>query len=196
MKNRKPASARQSKQLTVDEFKARHEKEFSESVEFENVKQLSALFPRGRVPTSWLFNPSPEREAWLTTMTSTPEYRLMKELKRFWLVRLLKAAKRENCPQAYRELLEDLLIRLGVEAPEGVLVAPPGIAGRPRKQSTEEIYRIYIENGRPKGAHLAYVVYRSDYIRADSKSRRKMQQQCFASVKRYEAQQATKSRRQ
>jgi hypothetical protein len=73
----------------------------------------------------------------------------MSELKKYWLVRLLKAAKKENSPEAYRELLEGWLIRLGVEPPQGVFLLSRRRRGAPRKASID---RTDLSNLAPKRA--------------------------------------------
>jgi hypothetical protein len=171
----------------------KHRGEFAESDEVRSAKQLHDLFPRGSIPLSWVMKPSPERDAWMHARATSPDYLLIHRLKRWWLVRLLGAAKRENSPEAYRVLLEGLLIRLGIEAPEGVFVPLPGSPGAPRKKTTEQIYRTWIETGRPKLAMLAYSVYGSDYIRADGKGRKRIRDRCGQALKRYQQQLATKS---
>jgi hypothetical protein len=106
-------------QLAVNTFIARHEREYAESDEGRSARQLDELFPGGRIPLGWLMKPSPERDAWILAKTTSPDHVLMNRVKGWWLVRLLRAAGRENSAEAYRELLEDLLFRLGSEAPEG-----------------------------------------------------------------------------
>ena len=85
-----------------------------------------------------LANPSPAFEAWLRETKAAPGYRLMKELKQYWLVRLLRAAIKENSPQAYSELLEGWLIRLGVEPPKGVLLLSFAITPSARNKLTSQ----------------------------------------------------------
>ena len=109
------------------------------------------------------------------------------ELKRYWLVRLLKAAKKENSPEAYRELLEGWLIRLGVEPPQGVFLLSRRRRGAPRKALTEQIYQIWLRNERPAWGELAYNVYGADYTRADSKLRKRLRDRCARAVRRSEA---------
>ena len=95
--------------------------------------------------------------------------------------------KQENSPEGYRELLEGWLIRLGVEPPEGVFLPPRRGRGAPRKASTEQIYRIWLEDGRPDWSTLAYDVHRAAYTRADAKQRKTLRDFCRRAVRRHEA---------
>jgi hypothetical protein len=174
-------------ELTVAEFMAKHEGELAESEEVINLRLMASMLPQGQNPMLWLLTPSSSRDAWLQAKEAAPGYQLMKELRQYWLVRLLRAAQKEDSPEAYRELLEGWLIRLGIEAPEGVFLPARRPRGAPRKQSTEQIYRIWLENGRPEWSALAYDVYRADYTRADTKHRKKLRDRCRRAVQRYQA---------
>ena len=77
----------------------------------------------------------------------------MREWQGYWLVKLLKVAKKENSPGAFRELLEGWLIRLGVEAPEGIVVGSKGPRVAPRKATTQEIYRLWHKMANSNRAH-------------------------------------------
>jgi hypothetical protein len=169
------------------EFMAKHENELAESEELVSAKLLATLSPGGQRSMAWLVNPSPARDAWLQAKEADPGYRLMQTLKQYWLVRLLRAAKKENSPEAYRELLEDWLIRLGVEPPEGVFLPARRPRGAPRKESTEQIYRIWLQNGQPEWSALAYAVYRTEYTKSDTKQRKKLRDRCCRAVRRYDA---------
>jgi hypothetical protein len=173
--------------LPASEFLAKHQHEIKESEEIIGEKLLDSLFPGGMISLRDVITPGPTRDAWWQARASEPAYRLMKELRQYWLVRLLKAAKDENSPEAYRELLEGWLIRLGVEPPEGVLVRSRRPRGAPRKKSTEEIYRIWVANGQPEWSVLAFYVYRADYTRADARQRKKLRDRCARAVRRYQA---------
>jgi len=176
-----------SVELPAAEFMVRHERELEESEQLISMNLLHSMFPQGQISLAWLGTPSPTRDAWLQAREAAPGYRLMRELRRYWLVRLLKAAKKENSPEAYRELLEGWLIRLGVEPPEGIFLPSRRSRGAPRKESTEQIYRIWLENGRPEWSALAYEVYRVDYTRADTRQRKKLRDRCRRAVWRSEA---------
>jgi len=172
--------------LPASEFMERHAHELAESEEVISTQRLAGIFPGGKVPLNWLMTPSPTLEAWLQEKEQLPGRRLMEELRHYWLIRLLGLAKIENSPQAYRELLEGWLIRLGVEAPEGVFI-PRRFRGAPRKESTEQIYRMWLEDKRADFGALAYRVYRADYTKADAKQRKKLRDRCRRAVERFEA---------
>src|SRR6266849_7459292 len=130
----KPTAAAGAKELTAEEFMARHQSELAED------ESLKLGPPPRMVSQVGLANADPEITAWFRAVTNTHEYQLISELRKWWLVRLLVAANKENSPEAYRELLESFLIKLGVEAPEGVFIPRRGPRGAPRKQSTEQTY--------------------------------------------------------
>ena len=182
MANRK----KRSREVPGDDFMARHANELAESEDMRALRHLGSLFPRG-IPLAELADPSPDFETWLRERDDAPGYRLMKELKHYWLVRLLRAAIKENSPQAYRELLEGWLIRLGIEPPAVIFLRSRRSRGAPQKQSTEQIYRIWHLNGRPEWSELALHVYRADYTNADAKQRKRMRDLCQRAVKRFES---------
>jgi hypothetical protein len=172
--------------LPAAEFMTKHSRELEESEEWINMKLMSSMFPEGQTSLAWLVTPSPTLDAFLQAKQASPGYRLMAELRQYWLVRLLRTAKKENSPEAYRELLEGWLIRLGVEPPDGVLLPLRRRRGAPHKESTEQIYRTWLQNDRPEGSALAYAVYRADYTGADAKQRKKLRDRCLRAVRRYE----------
>jgi hypothetical protein len=59
--------------------------------------------------------------------------------------------------------------------------------GAPRKESTEQIYRIWLENERPDWGKLAYRVYGPDYTKADATQRKRLRDRCGRAVRRCEA---------
>lgn len=173
--------------LSADEFMARHEREFSESEEIASVRLLTSLYPDGKIPASWLMAPSPSLEAWQQAIAKLPGHRLIHELKDYWRIRLLRAAVKEGSPEAYRELLEGLLIRLGVEAPEGVFLSSRRSRGAPPRESTAAIYRLWLQNNRPGYSALAHAVYQAEYIKANAQERKKLRDRCRRAVQRCEA---------
>jgi hypothetical protein len=180
------------KQVTVGvpaaEFMAKHERELAESEDVISIKLLASLFPQEQMKSlASLLTPSPQLDAWLQAREAASGHRLMRELRQYWLVRLLRAAKKENSPEAYRELLEGWLMKLGAEPPAGVFLAVRRERGAPRKKSSEQAYRIWLEHRRPDWSELAYDIYGADYTRADAKQRKKLRDRCRRSVKRYEA---------
>jgi hypothetical protein len=180
MSKNKHASHGPARQLTVDEFKAKHQREFAED------DRLS--LPPPPLSLSQMESPGlhldPEVYAYFKAMTSTPDSRLISQLAEWWLVRLLRAAVKEDCPEGYRELLEDWLIRLGVEPLEGVFIPHRKSPGAPTKKSTVEIYRTWIGLGRPTWSELAYNIYRREYTVADAGRRKKYRDLCRRAVRR------------
>jgi hypothetical protein len=172
--------------LSAAEFMRKHASEVTQSEEVISTRLLASIFSEGKIPASELMAPGPRLIAWQQRREQLPGYQLMRELKQYWLVRLLKVAREENSPEAYRELLEGWLIRLGIEPPTGVLVPPRRSRGAPRKESTEQIYRIWVTNDRPQWSTLAYQVYRTDNTKADASQRKKLRDRCQHAVKRYE----------
>lgn len=175
------------RKMSAAEFSAAHATELAETEQVVSLELLASSFPEGAIPLSQLAAPNPAFNAWLEARAALPGNRLMFELKQYWLVRLMKAALDENSPEAYRELLEGWLIRLGVEPPEGVLAPLRRRRGAPLKVSTEQIYRIWLQNAQPSGRELAFEVYGADYIRKDAKQRKILRDRCLQAVRRYRA---------
>ena len=171
-------------ELPAEEFMSRHMQELDESEEAISMKLLASVGPQETNSLAWLVTPGPKHDAWLRAQAA-PGFRLMRELRQYWLVRLLRAAIKENSPAAYRELLEGFLIRLGVEPPEAVLSPPRRPRGAPHKESTEHVFRVWVQNGRPEWGALAYYVYRAEYTAADAKQRKKLRDRCRRAVSRY-----------
>jgi hypothetical protein len=128
----KRTAAARMKQLTVDEFMAKHQNELAEDDSLKVGPPPPALSKATSGPIGMPLDP--EVSAYFTAVTNTHEFRLFDELREWWRVRLLGAAKKENSPEADRELLEGILIRLRVEAPEGVFIPRRKSRGAPRKQ--------------------------------------------------------------
>ena len=68
--------------------------------------------------------------------------------KTWWLLRMLKAASRENSPQAYQGMLEFWLTRIGAPVPLGVFKPLPS-SGRPVKGESIAAHREWISAGKP-----------------------------------------------
>jgi hypothetical protein len=198
-RTRKPA---QVVQLEIDGFMAKHRSEFEENEDvifFRHFAQQDREKAWGHRAFS-----AEDFDAWAKAEAAAelahPGWRrkreLIRELRKYWLVRLLRAAKKENRPDAFRDLLEGWLIRLGVEAPEGVFVPLQGSPGRPRKSSTEEIYRAWeAQEDRNDLRHLAFTIFGRDYNRADARCRKNLRERCRNAVKRHQKYLATKSTR-
>src|SRR5690242_1153497 len=175
------------KQLTAEEFMAKHQSKLA-----ENDEKIGP--PPASISQKATWNHyDAELSAWFHALPHTYTYRIISELKQWWLVRLLGAAKKESSPEAYRELLEGFLIRLDVEAPEGVFIPHRRSPGAPPKKSTEEIYRTWIEKGKPGWSSLAYFVSGQDYTAADANQRKKLRDRYRRAVARHQKRLATKS---
>jgi hypothetical protein len=174
-------------QLTAAEFMAKHAKELAESEQEASIKLLRTIFPEGPISLARLGASNPALDKWLQARAALPGNRLISELQKYWVIRLLKAAANENSREAYRELLEGLLIRLGVEPPDGVLLPSPRPRGAPHKASTELIYQVWLQNGKPNWNSLAYEFYRAHYTSADAKVRKTLRDRCRRAVKRRQA---------
>jgi hypothetical protein len=184
----KKRTAKEQKQLTADEFMAKHQREIAEDDRLKVHPPLSLSKAGG---TTGLSDLTAEVTAYFRALTSTPDYRLISQLKEWWLVRLLRAAAEDDCPEGYRELLEDWLIRLGVEPPDGVLIPRRKLRGAPLKKSTEEIYRQWIGQERPSWRELAYAIYQREYTAADTKQRKNLRDRCRRAVERHQERLAT-----
>ena len=68
-------------------------------------------------------------------------------LKDSWFGRVLRAAEEENCPAAFRDLVELWCMGMGVRPPEGVFIHRPGKPGRPRNAFS--YYATWIKIGSP-----------------------------------------------
>jgi hypothetical protein len=114
----------------------------------------------------------------------------MEELKNHPFFRLLSAAKREKCPEAFGTYLYLWLCRMGLIPPAGVFVDLPGAPGRPRDKRTALIYEKWIEIGEPPLGRqkLAHAVYGVQFTKANSAERKKMVDRCRRAVERRMAQ--------
>ena len=170
----------QGRTLTHDEFMRKHESELLES-DKDSVTggtiSLGALMKGKDLP-----GPS--------ETLPLPISALLVQLHRWWLVRLLGAAARENSPEAYGSLLGYWLHKMGVDPPAGVFLRAPGKPGRPRSAKTEAIFWTWIDLGKPSLSRrrLAHAVYRAEFTKADSAGRKKMIDRCRRAVERWQAQ--------
>jgi hypothetical protein len=99
------------KQLTYAEFAARHRDDFSHAL---SLMGLSMPSLSGMVSLARMAAPAP----------LSPLPPVMQELKRTSFFRLLNAAGRENCPDAYGFLMSIWMRRMGITIPEGVFAKP------------------------------------------------------------------------
>ena len=98
---------------------------------------------------------------------------------------LLKAAKRENSPEAEKQLLTILLLLLGVKNTEGVLKL--GSGGRPISNQAVVIYSTWLRLGKPSPStnEFASQVFGPTFTSANGLGRRRMRDQCRQAVRRY-----------
>ena len=115
-----------------------------------------------------------------------PLPRWASEFKRSPFITLLSAAGRENCPDAFNDVLYFGLRRIGVKIPARVFVDTPGVPGRPH--TTVGIYKTWIELGKPPlgGTKLASAVFGEDFKKADRLERTRMIDRCRKTIKRNE----------
>jgi hypothetical protein len=165
------------KQISYEEFMARHDKEHS-TADFGFLR--------------FDFEGSPISASQLAAgpLRLPPLSPLMLELKHHPLFRLLAAAAEENCPDAFTTILYLWLCRLGARPPEGALTEPRGKAGRPRERLTQIIYKKWTEIGCPPLSHhqLAFAIYGPEFTKAGSAGRKKMVDRCRRAVQRRQAQ--------
>jgi hypothetical protein len=170
MSKTKTAYSGRRKERSYEEFMAEHESE------------MDFLFA---------YNAGPHTlTSALTAPLRPPLPPVMVELKNHPFFRLLSAAKRENCPEAFGTNLYLWLCRMGITPPGGVFVEPPGAPGRPRDQRTAQIHDKWIELGEPSlGCQkLAHAVYGVQCTKANSAERKKMVDRCRRAVERRLAQ--------
>jgi hypothetical protein len=114
---------------------------------------------------------------------------VVEQLKEAGLNRILEAAKRENSPEAFKEVLEHLLRLMGLKAPTGVFAPTriPGRLGRPISSENERIYLKWIESGKTSlfKNDLAMAVYGKEFNKANGIHRRKMRDKCRRAVERH-----------
>ncbi len=164
-----------TKQLSFEEFETKYKSLFAED---DSINKL--LNPYDRSSTTL----SRRVSGYVPPVRSD---QLISELKKWWLVRALSAAKKENCPEVFKYLLQHLLIRLRVLPPEGVFIPCPGTPGAPHKEETRQIYLTWVAIGKPSltTQKLAYTIYGAVFTKALSKERKRMVDQCRQSVERY-----------
>ena len=128
----------------LEEFKAKYSSVLAE----DDLVKIGPPPPSLLEPVKPGLNPLPaELSAYFDALMNSRDFQLLRELRQWWPIRLLKSAAQERCTEAYRVYLEDLLTRLDVEPPDGVLVPQRRAAGAPIKKLTEEIYRTWIGLG-------------------------------------------------
>jgi hypothetical protein len=168
--NKKPANLR-GDQMPYETFMARH--------------KLAPLVLESLVPSN-LTGSFTSLSPALSFQPQRPLDPLMQDLKRHPFFRILRAAARENCPDAFNGLLYIWLCRMGAVPPEGVFRQPRGKGGRPRDPRTALILEKWIELGCPPLSRrtLAFAVYGSQFAKASSAERKKMVDSCRRAVER------------
>jgi hypothetical protein len=158
------------KTLTHDEFMRKHERELLESDDDSVGGRAISL--RALMKGTGL--PSPSEALKL------PISALLAQLQRWWLVRLLRAAARENSPDAYLSLLGYWLHKMGVDPPVGVFIPAPGKPGRPRSARTEAVFLTWIDLGKPALSRrkLAHAMYKGEFTKASPAEQKKMIDRC------------------
>ncbi len=170
-----------SSTVALENFKAKHSRVLAEDDLLKIGTPPRSLYEPARVGLSSL---PTELSAYFDRLTKSHDFQLAREIQQWWPVRLLRAAAQEHSPEAYRLFLDDLLIRLDIEPPDGVLVRHRRAPGAPIKKSTEEIYRTWIGLSKCKPSQLAFYVYGTEYTRANTKGRKTLRDRCRQAVKR------------
>ena len=160
------------REVSLEQFAEEHAEEFAAFHEFLGWSSHDSS-KKTTLAAAWR-RPAPPLPDWAT------------EFKRSPFVVLLSAAGRENCPEAFTDLLYFCLRRLGVKIPARVFVEPPGVRGRPR--TTEDVPKTWIELGKPplSGTKLANAVFGEAFKKADRAERARMIDRCRKSVERYQ----------
>jgi hypothetical protein len=178
-------TTKRTQQLSFEEFETKYKSLFAEDDFFAG--------PATATDINKVLNPYDRSNTTLSRRASgyvppvRPSGQLISELKEWWLVRALNAAKKENCPEAFTGLLQHLLFRLRVLPPKGVFIPCPGTPGAPHKKETLQIYSTWVAIGKPSltTQKLAYRIYGAVFTKALSKERKRMVDQCRQSVERH-----------
>ena len=163
------------KQLTYAEFATRHRGDVSSAF---SLMGLSMPSFSGMVSLARMATPAP----------LAPLPPVMQELKRTSFFRLLTAAGRENCPDAYVFLMSIWMRRMGLRIPQGVFAKPRGTPGRPPNAFT--YYATWIEIGSPPLhlTKLASTMFGEPFRLADIAGRKRMVDRCRNAVTRFQKQ--------
>jgi len=163
--------------MTWEEFQGRHPDELRKV--FDMLLGFRKNRPQTYALSEQLSKPPvhPPLPLWMIEAKKTP------------IVRLLAAAARENCRNAFNDLLYFWLRRLGIRIPEGVLAEPRQSRGRPRTAST--MYDVWIQIGRPQLCRktLAAAVYGEEFLRANAADRKRLIDRCRKAVGRHQQRQ-------
>jgi len=98
-------------------------------------------------------------------------------LEESWLIATLRIAAEAGHQKVFRTLLLDLMTRVNVEVPPGIVKPPPKRPrGRPISQPRKDILSLWRQLGEPSPStnDLAREVYGTEFTKADARERRKM----------------------
>jgi hypothetical protein len=103
-------------------------------------------------------------------------------------LRVLVQAARHNCPSAFSAFLQQWLLRLGIDAPEGVFRPIHRRRGRPKDPEAGSIHLLWIAIGSPSLAStkLAKAYDGDAYHAADAATRKEMVDRLRQAVERFE----------
>jgi hypothetical protein len=94
----------------------------------------------------------------------------------------------DNSPEAFKKILEVLLLLMDVRAPKGVFTPSPrtGKPGRPIHQNRERLYKVWLCLGQPSlyTNKLASKFYGKTFKEADFRGRKLLVQRCRRAVER------------
>jgi hypothetical protein len=110
-----------------------------------------------------------------------------KEVRRWWPVRILRRAAKENAIEGYKRVLHYWLSCLNDEPPpKGVLQPWKGKPGRPREKESDVVVLTWIKIGRPALGRqkLARKYYGDAFTNADAAEKKKMVDRCQKAVER------------
>jgi hypothetical protein len=180
MSKLKIASAVRRERLSYEAFMARHR---------SDLKSAEFLF-RDDLGSEYTLMGTSMAEMLAVAFCQPLLHQCMRELKNHPFIRVLRAARSENCPDAYTKLLFLWLCWMDVAPPEGISFERRGKLGRPRNQRTSMIYDRWLEIGQPPlGCKtLAQAVNGSGFTKANPKDRKRMVDQCRQAVERRQAQ--------
>jgi hypothetical protein len=125
----------------------------------------------------------------LTLPRPSPFMMAADRLNELGIGRMLAAAAVDNSPDAFKKILEVLLLLMDLRVPKGVFAPPSktGRPGRPIARESERIYSRWVEIGEPSPFRndLAKAFYGAAFNKASGTDRRKMRDRCRQAVERY-----------
>lgn len=175
----KTSAAKRIKRPTLDEFIAKHEKDFAEDDDYR-IYQIMTATSGGIKTLADVFKPQP----WVAPSLSPSA---TAEFKQWWVIRMLRAAGVENSAEAAHWLLEYLFRKMTIRPPDGLfspIAKPPG---RPPLDKTAEIGNTWVLMGKPSvfTQKLAREIYGDQFSKAIPGEKKKMVDRCRKAVERY-----------